>query len=224
MRRTLNKTEREEYKRLTEEIEQAKAKIEELEKLVFGYARVSTKGQAKDGNSLDAQIAALRKAGAQKIYADKYTGTSVDRPELEKLLSDIRPGDTLIVTRLDRIARSTIQGLNLIQSLVEKEVKVHVLDMGVISKDTNSPEEQFRLTMILAFAEYEQRMIMQRTREGKEIARKKPGYRDGRPPKYTNEQRELALSLLGEYSYRQVSKMTGISRATIARLAHEAKN
>lgn len=83
--------------------------------MVYGYARVSTRGQAKDGNSLEAQENALRSAGATKIYADAFTGTRTKRPELDKLMSVLQSGDTLIVTKLDRIARSATQGIELIE-------------------------------------------------------------------------------------------------------------
>ena len=137
------------------------------EATVYGYARVSTKKQAKDGNSLEVQEAALKAAGAQKIYSDTYTGTVTDRPELESLMGILKYGDTLVVTKLDRIARSTMQGLQLVQELVKKGVTVNVLNMGALS---DKPEDALRLTMFLAFAQYERDMILQRTREGKEIA------------------------------------------------------
>ena len=89
--------------------------------MIYGYARVSTKGQAKDGNSLEAQEKALRDAGAMEIYTDAFTGTKTHRPELDKLLSVMVDGDTMVVTKLDRIARSVSQGSDLIQKLLNKE-------------------------------------------------------------------------------------------------------
>ena len=107
--------------------------MEDPEPTIYGYARVSTKKQAKDGNSLEVQEAALKAAGAQKIYSDTYTGTVTDRPELESLMGILKYGDTLVVTKLDRIARSTMQGLQLVQELVKKGVTVNVLNMGALS-------------------------------------------------------------------------------------------
>ena len=98
----------------------------------YGYARVSTKGQAKDGNSLEAQEIALREAGAEKIYFDAFTGTKSHRPELDKLIKVMQPNDTLIVTKLDRIARSATQGIELIQTLLDNGITVHVLNMGLM--------------------------------------------------------------------------------------------
>lgn len=83
--------------------------------MIYGYARVSTKGQAKDGNSLEAQETALREAGATEVYADAFTGTKAHRPQLDNLMEVLQPGDKLVVTKLDRVARSTIQGIELIQ-------------------------------------------------------------------------------------------------------------
>ena len=95
--------------------------------MIYGYCRVSTKGQAKDGNSLEAQASAVKAAGADIIYSDAFTGTKKDRPELNKLLSVINKGDKLIVTKLDRIARSATQGAELIQSLLDKGITIHIL-------------------------------------------------------------------------------------------------
>ena len=106
--------------------------------MIYGYARVSTKGQAKDGNSLEVQENALRSAGATKIYADAFTGTKTHRPELDKLMTVMQAGDTMVVTKLDRIARSATQGIELIQKLLDKGITVHVLNMGLLD---NTPRE-----------------------------------------------------------------------------------
>ncbi|MDE6363331.1 MAG: recombinase family protein [Lachnospiraceae bacterium] len=100
--------------------------------MVYGYARVSTKTQAKDGNSLEAQENALRAAGAAEVYTDAFTGTKSRRPELDKLLTVMQSGDTLKFTKLDRIARSATQGIELIQSLIDKGITVHVLNTGMM--------------------------------------------------------------------------------------------
>ena len=132
--------------------------------MVYGYARVSTRGQAKDGNSLEAQENALRSAGATKIYADAFTGTRTKRPELDKLMSVLQSGDTLIVTKLDRIARSATQGIELIEMLLDKGIVVHVLNMGLMD---NTPTGKLIRNIMLAFIEFERDMIVERTSEGK---------------------------------------------------------
>lgn len=187
--------------------------------MIYGYARVSTKGQAKDGNSLEAQEAELKKAGAEKIYTDAYTGTQTHRPELDKLIGVLQDGDTIVVTKLDRIARSLRQGIDLIDSLVEKGVAVNVLNMGKID---DTPTGKLIRNVMLSFAEFERDMIMQRTAEGKAIARQQPGYREGRKEKYSKAQIEHAMELLnGSYSYRQVAEKTGISKSTLIRKKKE---
>ena len=100
--------------------------------MIYGYARVSTNGQARDGNSMDAQVKALREAGAVRIFSDVYSGKATHRPELDKLLKVIGDGDTLIITKLDRIARSLLQGVQLLEGLSESGVIVEVLNIGVI--------------------------------------------------------------------------------------------
>lgn len=182
--------------------------------MVYGYCRVSTKGQAKDGNSLEAQEAAVRETGAEKIYCDAFTGTKAHRPELDKLLSEIKEGDKLIVTKLDRIARSATQGIELVQSLLDKGIVVHILNMGIMD---NTPTGKLIRTIMLAFAEFERDMIVERTQEGKAIAKQNPDFREGRPEKYDKEQIDHALDLLKNHSYTQVVKLTGISKSTLIR-------
>lgn len=188
--------------------------------MIYGYARVSTKGQAKDGNSLEAQETALREAGAAEVYADAFTGTKSHRPQLDKLMEVLEPGDKLIVTKLDRVARSTIQGIELIQTLLDKGVAVHILNMGLLD---DTPTGRLIRTVLLAFAQFERDMIVERTQEGKAIAKQKEGFTEGRPPVYGKEQRALALELLKTHSYGEVVKMTGISKSTLTRAKAEQK-
>ena len=183
--------------------------------MIYGYARVSTKLQAKDGNSIEAQKKELQAAGCSIIFADAYTGTKTHRPELDKLLLQLQDGDTIVVTKLDRIARSVLQGIELIDSLVKKGIKVNVLNMGIMD---DSPTGRLIRNVMLCFAEFERDMIMQRTQEGREIARQNPDYKEGRNNKYTDEQINHAMELLNSnYSYSQVVKMTGISKSTLIR-------
>lgn len=183
--------------------------------MIYGYARVSTKGQAKDGNSLEAQKAELIKVGAEKIYMDTYTGTQTHRPELDNLIDVLRDGDTIVVTKLDRIARSLRQGIDLIDGLVKKGVAVNVLNIGKID---NTPTGKLIRNVMLSFSEFERDMIMQRTAEGKAIAKQQQGYKEGRKEKFSKAQIDHAMKLLdGPNSYRRVSEMTGISKSTLIR-------
>lgn len=187
--------------------------------MIIGYARVSTKTQAKDGNGLEAQEAALREAGATVIYKDSFTGTTTDRPEFEKLMSIIRTGDTLVVTKLDRIARSASEGSKMVQELLDDDISVHILNMG---KMDNTPTGKLICQIMFAFAEFERDMIVERTQEGRAIARKNPNFHEGRPKKYSKKQLDHALELLVNHSYSQVTELTGISKATLARAKKSA--
>lgn len=192
-----------------------------LQPTVYGYARVSTKAQAHDGNSLEYQKGLLEAAGASCIYADTYTGTTTKRPELTKMMNVLKSGDTLIVAKLDRLARTTLQGLELIEQLVEKNITVNILNMGIIS---SKAEDKLRLTMFLAFAQYERDMILERTREGKEMAKKNnPLYHEGRPRTYSKERIEHALELLETLSYSQVVAETGVGKRTLIRAKKKAE-
>ena len=186
----------------------------------YGYARVSTAGQAKDGNSLEVQEKALKENGAEIIYSDAFTGTKAHRPELDKLLAKLESGDKLIITKLDRIARSAAQGIELIQFLLDKGIVVHVLNMGIMD---NTPAGKLIRNVMLAFAEFERDMIVERTQEGKEIAKKNPDFREGRPPQYGKKQIEHALGLLESHSYKQVEEITGISKSTLIRAKRKAR-
>lgn len=190
--------------------------------MVYGYCRVSTQGQAKDGNSLEAQEKLLKENGAQEIYSDAFTGTKAHRPELDKLLDKLQPGDKLVITKLDRIARSASQGTELIQTLLDSGIIVHVLNMGVMD---NTPTGKLIRNIILAFAEFERDMIIERTQEGKAIAKKQPDFREGRPRLYSKKQIQHALGLLQDHSYKQVTELTGISKSTLIRSKNQyAKN
>lgn len=188
--------------------------------MIYGYARVSTKRQEKDGNSLEGQEKLLRDAGAVEIYRDSFTGTKMDRPEFNKLLFVLVDGDTLTVTKLDRMARTTSEGLRVINNLIAKGVKVNILNMGILD---DTPASQLIRTIFLAFAQFERDMIVERTQEGKAIARTKAGFREGRPKEYTETQINMALDLLKEHSYTQVAKMTKISKATLTREQRKRK-
>lgn len=183
--------------------------------MIYGYARVSTITQ-----DLDAQIAQLTEAGAQVIYSEKYTGTKKDRPEFTKLLSVLESGDTLIVTKIDRFARSTVDAITTVKELYERDVKIYVLNMGVIE---NTVTGRLILTIFSAFAEFERDLIVERTQEGKAIARQKDGFTEGRPRSYTKKQLDHAIALLDANSYNEVAAMTGISKSTLIREVNRRK-
>ena len=181
--------------------------------MIYGYARVSTKKQAKDGNSLEAQDKALRDNGATEIYYDAFTGTKTDRPELNKLKNLLVEGDMLIVTKLDRLGRSLAKTTELITELLEKGVKIHILNLGVLSNDSVNT---LLRNVLLAFAQFERDMIVERTSEGKAILKENdPTWRDGRKKKdHPDFQNFLKKQKDGEISVSECCKQLGISRAT----------
>lgn len=181
----------------------------------YGYARVSTAGQ-----DLEAQLQALKAEGCKVIYREKFTGTKTDRPEFQKLLAELKTGDTLIITKLDRFARSTKEAIEVIRDLFEKGVRVHILNMGIVE---NTPTGRLIFTIMSAFAEFERDMIVERTQEGKAIAKQHDDFREGRPRKYSKAQIEHALDLLASHSYAEVERMTGISKSTLIRRKKEAQ-
>jgi DNA invertase Pin-like site-specific DNA recombinase len=187
--------------------------------MIYGYARVSTVKQIS-GNSLEDQEAILKGRGCQEIVVEQYTGKTTDRPKLDGLVSRLEPGDTLIVTKLDRLARTVEKGSKLIQSLIDNDITVIIDNMGTIS---NKPMDKLMLNILLAFAEFERDMIIERTQAGKEIARTKDGFKDGRPQKFTEYQLQNALGLLDSHSYTQVEKLTGISKSTLTRLKRKSR-
>ena len=181
--------------------------------MVYGYARVSTRNQLY-GNSLEQQENELRLAGAVKIYKDAFTGTKEHRPEFDKLIDKLRAGDCLIVTKLDRLARSFLQGSRIISDLIDKGVRVHILNIGIMD---NTPSSKLIKNVFFAFAEFERDMILERTSSGKELAKLKDDFREGRPKKFSKQQIQLALELLASHSYKEVEQMTGISKSTLIR-------
>ena len=136
--------------------------------MIYGYARVSTIAQSRDGNSLEEQTAALTEYGCQEIITEAYTGKTVERPRFAELLSRLQSGDTLVITKLDRFARSTIEGVQTVRELFARDVKVHILNIGLIE---NTLTGNLILTVFLAFAEFERGMILERTQNGRAVAR-----------------------------------------------------
>lgn len=188
--------------------------------MIYGYCRVSTARQMR-GNSFGEQEQALRAEGAQEIVRESYTGTKLDRPLFDELLGKLKDGDTLMVTKLDRFARNAPDGISVIRGLVDRGIRVRILNMGTAD---NSPMGKLLVTVLSAIAEFERDMIVERTQAGKAIARaNNPNFKDGRPNAYTPVQIQHALSLLDSNSYTQVSELTGISVSTLQRAKRKQK-
>lgn len=186
---------------------------------IYGYARVSTVKQ-----DLNSQVDDLKRAGAVKIFKDKYTGTTANRPEFDKLMAKIKNGDTLIVTKLDRLARNTQDALSIVKKMNAEGVILRVLNIGTID---NSQSGRLIFTVFSAFAEFERDLIVSRTQEGKAWAKaNNPNFHDGMPRKYDREQIDFAWKLHTQdhMSYSEISKKLGMSKATIYRRFRELRD
>lgn len=188
--------------------------------MIIGYARVSSHRQLKEGYGLDAQAEEiLRKYPGVKIVQEQFTGSVVkERPELKKLINELKENDILVVSKLDRLARTTEEGLQIVKELFSRGVSVHVLNVGLL-EDTSMGN--FFLTTLLAVAEMEKNLILERTQAGKAIAKKDPDFREGRPPALNRAQIEHAMELLEHKTYKEVCELLGVSRSTLARVARK---
>src|SRR3954470_17795021 len=177
----------------------------------YGYARVST-----DGQSLDAQLEQLRKAKCSKIFREKMSGARTDRAQLARLLKVLKPGDLVMVTRVDRLARSTRDLLNVLATITER--KAGFRSLSDTWADTTTPHGRLMLTVLGGLAEFERELIRQRTGEGRLRAQKR-GVRFGRKPKLTVHQREEAITRrdAGE-ALTEIARTYNVSHSTISRL------
>lgn len=181
--------------------------------MIYGYARVSTKKQL-EGNGLEVQEKALLAAGAEKVVKEQYTGTTMQRPKLDALLESMAEGDTLMAAKLDRIARTAAEGASVINKLQERGIAVHILNIGVLDSSTNG---RLMTNVLLAFAEFERDMIVERTQAGREIARTHAGYREGRRP-LPKARKDAAVAMIcNGHSYKEACAATGLSRSTVLR-------
>jgi DNA invertase Pin-like site-specific DNA recombinase len=179
---------------------------------VYGYARVST-----DGQSVDAQIRQLRDAGAAKVFREVASGAKADRPQLRRLLSEIDAGDVVMVTRLDRLARSTCDLLNTLAAITGK--KAAFRSLADTWADTTTPHGRLILTVLGGLAEFEKELIRARTSEGREPAKAR-GVKLGRKPKLTEHQKREAIrrrDVDGE-TVREIARSYNVSHSTISRL------
>ena len=178
----------------------------------YGYARVST-----DGQSVEAQVRQLTKAGCKKVFRETASGAKTDRAQLAKGLAALEANDVLMVTRLDRLARSTRDLLNTLGTITER--KAGFKSLGDTWADTTTPHGRLMLTVLGGLAEFERDLIRTRTGEGRERAKAR-GVRMGRPPKMTPHQIKEALHRrnAGE-PMRDIARSYNVSHSTISRLA-----
>src|ERR1700731_1594068 len=179
--------------------------------MIYGYARVST-----DGQSEAAQVRQLRAAGAKKVFREVASGAKTDRAQLRRLLAEIVPGDVMMVTRLDRLARSTRDLLNTLAAIAGK--KAGFRSLSDAWADTTTAHGRLMLTILGGLAEFERELIRARTGEGRKLAKAR-GVKMGRKPKLTDHQRREALQRLdaGEPT-RDIARSFNVSHSTISRL------
>jgi DNA invertase Pin-like site-specific DNA recombinase len=183
--------------------------------MIIGYARVST-----DGQELDGQVASIKAAGAEKVYSEKVSGAQTDRKALSKAIAALAAGDVLLVTRLDRLARSTRDLLNVLAMVAEKGAGFRSIADPML--DTTSAHGRLILAVLGALAEFERSMILARTSEGRKRALAR-GVQFGRKPKLTRHQAAEALARreAGE-ALTEIGRSYNVSHSTISRLGASA--
>src|SRR5712691_8867688 len=179
--------------------------------MIYGYARVST-----DGQSVEAQVAALTAAGAGKVFREVASGAKTDRAQLRRLLDHLDAGDVVTVTRLDRLARSTRDLLNTLAAITGR--KAGFRSLGDAWADTTTAHGRLMLTVLGGLAEFERDLIRTRTSEGRERAKAR-GVKLGRRPKLTPPQKHEALTRRqnGE-ALTEIARSYNVSHSTISRL------
>lgn len=179
--------------------------------MICGYARVSTEGQ-----SYEAQLVQLEAAGCEKVFAETASGAKTDRAELSKLMKVVAPGDVLMVTRLDRLARSTRDLLNILAQLGERGAAFRSLSDAWA--DTITPHGRLMLTVLGGLAEFEREIIRARTEEGR-VRAKARGQSLGRRPKLTlHQQNEVRTRKAAGEAVREIARSYNVSAATISRI------
>lgn len=178
--------------------------------MIFGYARVSTGDQ-----NLNAQLDALKAAGAARVFQEKKTGKSRERPELEKLLDQLREGDVVVVTKYDRLARSLRDLMDLVEIIRQRKAGFHSLAEDI---DTTTPGGRLIFHVFGSIAEFERERIVERTKEGLAAARRR-GRVGGRPRALSPEARQEIIRMRDEEkrSVAEIARLFKVSRATVYR-------
>ncbi|MBW3730948.1 MULTISPECIES: recombinase family protein [Aeromonas] len=180
---------------------------------LVGYARVSTGGQ-----SLEVQLRAL--AECNKVFQEKVSGASDDRPQLTLLLDYVKEGDVVMVTKLDRLARNTRHLLEISEFLQHKQVALRILNLGI---DTSTPTGKLMLTMIGAIATFERELMLERQAEGIELAKRRGVYKGRKPTAMAKGNEVLALVAKG-LPRTEIAKRTGISISSVQRILRSQSN
>jgi DNA invertase Pin-like site-specific DNA recombinase len=180
--------------------------------MIYGYARVSSTDQ-----NLGTQLEHLNGFGVDEIVEEKITGVAKAKPKLDELIDSLVEGDMLVVARMDRLGRNTLQLLELVEGLSERNVHLVVMDMNI---DTRTPTGKFFLTIMAGFSELERTIIKEKQRNGIELAKKNGKYK-GRLKKYTSKHagmtHAIELYQTGKYTVKQICEITKVSRSALYR-------
>lgn len=176
---------------------------------IFGYARVSTADQ-----NTDTQIEALQKFGCDRIFHEKISGLSTQRPALDEMLSLLREGDTVVVSRFNRLGRSRDHLISLVGDLTQKGIIFKALDLGI---DSGTPAGKLVIGIFAALAEYDREMILEKTRAGQLLAKAK-GKHIGRPTGLNEENyQKVKKAIEKDLSVSEIVSLTGISLSSVKR-------
>lgn len=192
--------------------------------MIYGYAQVSTAGQ-----DLHEQIQELRAAGAQKVFSEKYTGTTTKRPVFSSLTATLAPDDVLMVTKLDRLARNTREALNVVNALLTHNIKIQVINLGqtfAIDATTGRQNSMTKMlmTIMLAYSDMERDMIIERTQAGKAYAKAhNPNFHDGRPRAATGQRLEAIRMYVKTHTAKDTAATYGVSESTVYRIKRRDK-
>lgn len=185
---------------------------------IVGYCRIGRLAYVGENEIENQERNILNVYPNAIIHKEIFTGTKLNRPIIDRLLEELKEGDMLVVTKLDRLTLKAKDGITILDKLFRKNVIVHVLNIGVLE---NSTLGRFFIQTILATVEMESTLIRERIEEGKELAKKNPDFKDGRPKTYNEEQLDEALAMLsvngGKLSYDKVAEITKISKSTLIR-------
>ncbi|MFV0516808.1 MAG: recombinase family protein [Aminipila sp.] len=181
--------------------------------MIYGYVSVSARGQF-NANSIEEQTKLIKQRyPSAEVIVEKYDDPK-ERPMLNESIANMYGGDTLVVSKLDRLCSTIKEGISFVEGAVEKNIRVNIINVGMID---NTHSGKVILNIMNAFAEFEKSMIIERTQVGKAIAKTKEGFKEGRPKKFSEDEIEEALELLKTNSYKYVEEQTGISKSTLIR-------
>lgn len=188
--------------------------------MIYGYARVSGTGQ-----DLELQVKELEQAGvpAENIYAEKFTGTTQERPKWQKLYNQLRKGDEIYFTKVDRIGRTVRVAVDIVDDLLNRGIKVYILQLGGYV-DNTTPIGKIMFNFLTVMAEFEHDLIVERLANGKAYAKKhNPNYREGRPKRRITNRYKKIYEYSLNHSIRETALTTGVSESTVKRIKRQIR-